>query len=84
MPLTFWSDVLGWIGAVMLLAAYGMVSTRRLEGDSRLYQGLNIVGSLFLAFNTAVRGAWPSTTLNAAWILMGFAALAHARRTKAD
>jgi hypothetical protein len=60
-------DGLGWVGAVALLVAYGLVSTRRVEGDAFPYQLLNAAGSVFLIVNTAYYGAYPSAALNLVW-----------------
>ena len=30
-------DILGWIGAVLYLFAYGLVSLKKVEGDAWLY-----------------------------------------------
>ncbi len=61
-------DVLGWIGAIALLIAYMLVSTKRVEGDSTGFQLLNIVGSIFLIINTFHYGAYPSGALNIFWM----------------
>ena len=45
-------DILGWAGAVMLLSAYGLVSLKKLEGDSVPYQLLNLAGGGLLIVNT--------------------------------
>lgn len=63
-----WSDLLGWIGAALLLGAYALVSTKRLEGDSLVYQLLNLFGSAFLIVNSAYYGAYPSVGVNVVWI----------------
>ena len=52
-------DVIGWAGAAALLAAYGLVSAKRLDGDSMTFQLLNLVGAIFLIINTAYYGAYP-------------------------
>jgi hypothetical protein len=62
-----WFDAIGWAGAVALLVAYAMVSSKRLEGDSTAYQALNISGSLLLAANTVFYGSYPSTFVNLIW-----------------
>lgn len=64
-------DVLGWIGTVLYLLAYGLVSLRKVEGDSLLYQGMNILAGLLLVINTFYWRAYPSVGLNAAWIGIG-------------
>ena len=61
-------DVLGWVGTVLYLVAYALVSVKKVEGDSFLYQGLNIVAGILLVINTFYWRAYPSLGLNAAWI----------------
>ena len=61
-------DVLGWVGTVLYLIAYALVSLKRVEGDSTLYQGLNILAGVLLITNTFYWRAFPSAALNLAWI----------------
>jgi hypothetical protein len=62
-----WFDAIGWIGAVALLVAFAMVSSRKWEGHSSAFQFLNIGGSALLAANTIFYGAYPSTVVNLVW-----------------
>ena len=71
-------DILGWCGALLVLLAYALVSTRRVEGDSLWYQSLNIAGASLLLANTAYEGAYPSSFVNVVWI--GIAIFALRRR----
>ena len=71
-------DILGWCGALFVLLAYALVSTRRVEGDSLRYQSLNVAGASLLLANTAYEGAYPSSFVNAVWI--GIAIFALCRR----
>jgi len=71
------SDILGWVGATLLLGAYVLVSSKRLEGDSLAYQLLNLAGSALLIVNSAYYGAYPSVGVNVVWI--GIAVLTIAR-----
>jgi len=61
-------DILGWLGAILYLLAYGLISLKKVEGDSSLYQGINIVAGIFLIMNTFYWRAYPSVALNVAWI----------------
>ncbi|GAB4420296.1 MAG: hypothetical protein Kow002_08570 [Anaerolineales bacterium] len=61
-------DVLGWIGAVAYLVAYALVSLKKVEGDSLLFQGINIIAGILLIVNTVYWKAYPSAALNLAWI----------------
>ena len=73
-------DILGWAGAATLLLAYGLVSTRKLEGDSPVYQTLNLVGSALLIVNSFYYGALPSVAVNFVWIGIAFLTLARRKR----
>ena len=61
-------DVLGWLGTILYLVAYALISLKKVEGDSNLYQGINIVAGIFLITNTLYWRAYPSSALNLAWI----------------
>ena len=61
-------DIFGWIGAILLLLAYGLVSKKRLEGDSICYQLLNAIGSVLLITNSYYYKAFPSVAVNVIWI----------------
>jgi len=64
-------DVVGWMGVIGLLVAYGLVSAKRVEGDSVVYQVLNVVGSGLLIVNSFYYGAYPSVAINVLWIGIG-------------
>ncbi len=79
----FWIDVLGWIGAILILLAYALISSKKVEGSSLSYQMLNIFASIFLTINTFYYGAIPSTLVNIIWaIIAAFAIIAIARKWK--
>jgi hypothetical protein len=64
-------DILGWTGSILYLLAYALVSARKTEGDSLLYQGLNILAGVLLVIYTLALGAYATTGLNAVWIFVG-------------
>jgi hypothetical protein len=61
-------DLIGWLGALLLLAAYGAVSFRKLRPESMLYQLANALGSCCLIVNTLYYRAFPSAFVNFVWI----------------
>ncbi len=73
-------NVLGWIGAFLLLLAYALVSFKKLEADSQTYQWLNITASVLLLINTIYYGAYPSSFVNAAWTVIAFFAILTIRK----
>jgi hypothetical protein len=66
-------DAIGWIGAVLVLIAYGLLSIKWMDGNALSYQALNAVGAVMLVINSYYLGAYPSVGVNAAWI--GIAAI---------
>ena len=45
-------DILGWTGSILYLLAYALVSAKKTEGDSLLYQSMNIVAGILLVIYT--------------------------------
>jgi hypothetical protein len=74
----FWIDAVGWVGAIILLFAYLMISIRRWDSASVSYQGSNLFGGVCLIVNTIYFGAYPSSFVNLVWI--GIAIYSLARR----
>ncbi|MCC6865674.1 MAG: hypothetical protein IT280_05880 [Ignavibacteria bacterium] len=68
-------DITGWAGSVFVLAAYGLLSTHKLKANSKIYQILNIAGSVCLIFNTFFYSAYPSTFVNIVWLAIAIYAL---------
>jgi hypothetical protein len=61
-------NILGWAGTFLFLVAYALVSLKKVEGDSNLYQGINLLAGVLLITNSFYWGAYPSVALNVAWI----------------
>ena len=68
-------NVLGWTGSVLYLLAYALVSMKKTEGDSVLYQGINIVAGMLLVIYTLYLEAYATTGLNAVWVAIGLLTL---------
>jgi hypothetical protein len=64
-------DILGWTGSSLYLLAYALVSLKKTEGDSLLYQGMNIFAGTLLVIYTLFLGAYATTGLNAVWVVIG-------------
>ena len=68
-------NILGWTGSVLYLLAYTLVSMKKTEGDSLLYQGINIFAGTLLVIYTLYLGAYATTGLNAVWVVIGLLTL---------
>jgi hypothetical protein len=64
-------EIVGWIGAALILLAYLFLSAGRLTGQSVVYQGMNIVGAAGFVINGWWHRAIPSAALNVLWLLIG-------------
>ena len=76
-------EAAGWIGAGLILGSYILVSTGRLEGRSRTFQWMNIIGAAGFVVNSGWHRAIPSTVLNLVWLGVGFATMWTLRRGRA-
>jgi predicted membrane metal-binding protein len=73
--MSFLIEVIGWSAAVLILVAYGLLSTGRLEARSVTYQAMNIAGAAGFMVNSGWNGALPSAALNVVWMMIGVYAL---------
>ena len=70
-----WIDIVGWLGAFLIIAAYTTTSFSRCKISLRNYQYINILGSLGMIANSTFYGAYPSTFANAIWLLIAVSSL---------
>jgi hypothetical protein len=75
-----WIEAIGWSGALLILAAYGLISASKLEVRSARYQLMNILGAAGFIVNSGWNGALPSAALNVVWLCIGLCALLRRRR----
>lgn len=75
MTLTIFIEIIGWAAALLILAAYALLSAGKLTADSRAYQWMNVLGAAGFILNSGWNGAIPSAALNVVWAGIGLAAL---------
>ena len=68
-------EILGWVGSVMILAAYGLNSYQKIQSDSWAFPLLNGIGGIFLIVYTVHKGAYANTFINIAWVVIAIPAL---------
>jgi hypothetical protein len=76
-------EVIGWIGALLILGAYALQMMGRIAASTPLYQWMNLVGSIALIINGAWNGAFPSMFLNVIWLMIALYALVRGTRPRA-
>lgn len=61
-------EVVGWIAAAMMLAAYVLLTMDKLSSRSNLYHWLNVVSGAGFIVNSGWNGAYPSAFINVVWV----------------
>jgi hypothetical protein len=82
MMLTIVIEIIGWLGALLILVAYALLSAGKLTANDRAYQWVNVVGAAGFIINSGWNGAMPSAALNVVWVGIGLAALWRIARKK--
>jgi hypothetical protein len=72
---TTFVSIAGWSAAVLILAAYSLLSLGKIQARSSMYQAMNIIGAAGFVINCAYNNAWPSVALNVVWMAIGIYAL---------
>ena len=67
-------DILGWIGMVLVLFAYGLLSTNKID-NGKIYQILNLIAAIFMAIGLLPKNAWFSFALQVAWAVIALVAI---------
>jgi hypothetical protein len=75
-------ELAGWIGAILVLIAYCMVTLGKAKAESTNFQLINIIGAAFLVFYTYSLKAYASMSVNIIWVLIGVSSFRSFLRSK--
>ncbi len=64
-------ETIGWVAAVMMLAAYVLLTLGRLSARSSGYHWLNILSGAGFIINSGWNGAYPSACINVVRVAIG-------------
>ena len=67
-------DLFGWIGMVLVLLAYALLSTNKIN-NGKLYQFINLIAAIFMAVGLLPKNAWFSFALQVAWALIAIVSI---------
>lgn len=68
-------EIIGWIGSIEILLAYGLNSYQKIRSDSLAFSLLNLTGGLFLMVYTIYKDAFANTFVNLVWVIIALIAL---------
>jgi len=77
------TDVIGWVGALGVLAAYGLLTVGRWEAVSMRYQAANTFFAVLLTVWAVSIAAWQSALLNTVWAAVGLVGVVRILRRRA-
>jgi len=75
-------EIIGWLGMTLILIAYWLISSKRLEAKSIFYQMLNFLGAVGIVINAFYHKAFPSLALNTVWALIALWAIISGQNKK--
>jgi cation transport ATPase len=70
-----WVEVIGWLGSIEILLAYGLNIYGKIKSNSIAFSVLNLTGGLFLIFYTVYKEAFASAFINLVWVIIALIAL---------
>lgn len=68
-------EIVGWLGAGLILGGYMLLSFGKLEARSYAYQAMNVAGATGFIINSGYHGALPNAVLNVIWVAVGLITL---------
>lgn len=76
--------VLGWVGTISYLAAYLLLSVRKLKADQPVYHTLNVIGAAGLTANAVYYADLPNVVVNVFWGIIAITAIIFLVRKQKD
>ena len=70
-----WFDIVGWCGAVLLLAAFALNSFGYLGRNDATYQLMNLFGAVGILLDAYKRRDYPAAALNVVWAIIAIGAI---------
>ena len=74
------AQIVGWIGTLVIIIAYLLVSYKKVEGSNKYYQLMNLLGAIGVGINVFFQKAWPALTLQIAWGIIAISSLLTSKR----
>ncbi len=76
------SVAIGWLGAVLFIVAYFLLSVKVIKADKIPYQLMNVLGAICLVINSIDLNDHPNFITNLVWMFIGLYAIADIVRKK--
>ncbi len=74
-------QTVGWVGTFLIVFAYFLVSYKKVDGSSKIYQAMNLLGAIGVGINVFHQQAWPAVALQVIWGIIAIVALARRQKS---
>jgi hypothetical protein len=78
-----WYDVVGTLGVVIVLVAYFLLQTARLDGTSLAYSVINLVGAMLITVSLLYEFNFSAFVIEIFWMAISIYGIVRARRAAA-
>ena len=68
-------QIVGWVGTFLIVFAYFLVSYKKVDGSSKIYRAMNLLGAIGVGVNVFYQQAWPAVALQVVWGIITIVAL---------
>jgi len=69
------NEIIDWSGVILILVAYGLMSFGVMSSHSLVYQGINLIGALAIAFTSINKKDYEPGVLNITWAVIALIAI---------
>lgn len=73
-------QIVGWIGTFLIVLAYFLISRKKVDGESKLYHLMNLLGAFGVGVTVFHQKAWPALALQIIWGIIAIVALVNGKR----
>lgn len=63
-------SIIGWVGMILIILAYFLLSTKKLKSKSIIYHLLNLLGGAGIIVSAFTTQSWPAMILNIIWMII--------------
>ena len=68
-------QIVGWVGTFLIVFAYFLVSYKKVDGSSKIYRAMNLLGAIGVGVNVFYQQAWAAVALQVVWGIIAIVAL---------
>ena len=68
-------ELIGWLGTILIVLSYLLVSSGKLKGTAPKFLYMNILGAIAIAIHVYFKQSWPAFSLQIVWIIISLSAL---------